>query len=82
MTIQNEAYLQLLMDNHMTTDNGWITAKPELQEDQDNSVCLHCVITDLQETQAKLLESTENLASEIWTLKGTVDFLTKIIQGK
>ena len=82
MTIQNEIYLQQLMDTHMTNDNGWITAKPELQEDQDDSICLHCVITELQETQAKLLESNENLAAEVWSLKGTVEFLIQIIQGK
>lgn len=66
----------------MTNDNGWITAKPEPEEDQDDSICLHCVITELQEAQAKLLESNENLASEVWALKATVEFLIQTIQGK
>ena len=82
MTIQNETYLQQLMDEHMTTTNGWIGLKPEPQEDEDDSICLHCAITELQENQAKLLESNANLAAEVWELKGTIEFLIKIIQGK
>ena len=83
MQTPNEQRLQELMDATTINDNGWIKAIPQPEEDQlDDSICLHCAITELQEAQNKLLQSNEDLATEVWALKGTIDFMLKIIQGK
>ena len=72
----NYEQLQLLMDEHMETKNGWLGLKPSTDvEDDNDSICLHCTIAELQ-------QSNEDLASEVYALKGAVEHLIRMLGGK
>lgn len=59
----------------MTIDNmpqPWLTNQQQ-QEEQHESICLHCMLLELQ-------QSNENLSTEVYELKGAVETLLKAIK--
>lgn len=61
----------------MTTDNtltspAWITNEMQ-EEEAHEDICFHCMFLQMQETN-------DNLAAEVYELKGAVESLLKVIQ--
>ena len=59
----------------MTIDNmpqPWLTNLQQ-QEEEHESICLHCMLLEMQ-------QSNENLAAEVYELKGAIDTLLKVIK--
>ncbi len=62
----------------MTIENmpqPWLTnlqQQHQQEEDQHESICLHCMLLEMQ-------QSNENLATEVYELKGAVEKLLKVI---
>ena len=51
-------------------------------EDEHESICLACALGELQAANKELFKSNENLQAEVWELKQSIDFLSRILTGK
>ena len=51
-------------------------------QDEHDYVCIHCLLNDVVEANKGLKEANENLAADLYELKGSVEFLIKMLGGK
>ena len=60
------------MAETLTSDKGWIYSKPEPVDQQQ-------LLRDIHRTQKEIRAEFDTLASEIWSLKGALETLTKTL---
>lgn len=51
-------------------------------EEEHEDVCIHCLLNEVVEANKDLKEANENLAVELYEIKGSLEFLIKMLGGK
>lgn len=54
----------------------------EAPEDEHDDECIHCQLKAVTEAHKVLAEVNENLAAELFEIKGSLQFLIKMLGGK